>query len=57
MGKRLLIPRSPSIDHAIANYRPDRAKKQDAGATDYQRPAHLLTRALDEVLDQNRKAG
>ncbi|HKT89522.1 MAG TPA: cell division protein ZapA [Candidatus Sulfotelmatobacter sp.] len=34
-------------------------KKQDgAGTTDYQKRAHLLVRALDEVLqEENRKAG
>ena len=32
-------------------------KKQDGGATDYQKRAHLLADALDEVLDENRKAG
>lgn len=32
-------------------------KKQDVGATDYQKRAHLLANALDEVLDDNRKAG
>ena len=34
-------------------------KKQDGGATDYQRRAHLLACALDEVLqeDEQRKAG
>jgi hypothetical protein len=36
---------------------PTLLKKQDAGATDYQRRSHLLTRVLDDVLDQNRKAG
>jgi len=32
-------------------------KKQDGGATDYQRRAHLLADALDEVLGEDRKAG
>ena len=32
-------------------------KKQDGGATDYQKRAHLLASALDEVLNDNRKAG
>jgi len=32
-------------------------KKQDSGATDYQKRAHLLADALDEVLGENRKAG
>src|SRR5271156_4495887 len=36
-------------------------KKQDGGATDYQKRAHLLADALDEVLDEalgeKRKAG
>jgi cell division protein ZapA len=32
-------------------------KKQDVGATDYQKRAHLLADALDEVLGENRKAG
>ena len=32
-------------------------KKQDGGATDYQKRAHLLADALDEVLGENRKAG
>jgi len=32
-------------------------KKQDHGATDYQKRAHLLANALDEVLCENRKAG
>jgi len=32
-------------------------KKQDVGATDYQKRAHLLANALDEVLGENRKAG
>jgi cell division protein ZapA len=32
-------------------------KKQDGGATDYQKRAHLLADALDEVLHENRKAG
>lgn len=31
-------------------------KKQDAGGTDYQRRAHQLASALDEVLDEKRKA-
>jgi cell division protein ZapA len=29
----------------------------DSGATDYQKRAHLLADALDEVLDEKRKAG
>jgi cell division protein ZapA len=32
-------------------------KRQDGGATDYQKRAHLLSDALDEVLGENRKAG
>jgi cell division protein ZapA len=32
-------------------------RKQDGGATDYQKRAHLLASALDEVLDEDRKAG
>jgi cell division protein ZapA len=32
-------------------------KQQDAGATDYQKRAHLLADALDEVLGETRKAG
>ena len=32
-------------------------KQQDGGATDYQKRAHLLANALDEVLRDNRKAG
>jgi cell division protein ZapA len=32
-------------------------KRQDGGATDYQKRAHLLSDALDEVLGDNRKAG
>lgn len=32
-------------------------RKPDTGATDYQKRAHLLVNALDEVLDENRKAG
>jgi cell division protein ZapA len=32
-------------------------KKIDSGATDYQKRAHLLAEALDEVLQENRKAG
>jgi cell division protein ZapA len=32
-------------------------KRQDHGATDYQKRAHLLADALDEVLRENRKAG
>jgi len=32
-------------------------KLQEGGATDYQRRAHLLADALDEVLRENRKAG
>jgi cell division protein ZapA len=32
-------------------------KHQDSGATDYQKRAHLLADALDEVLRENRKAG
>jgi cell division protein ZapA len=32
-------------------------KKQDGGATDYQKRAHLLSDALDEVLGEDRKAG
>ncbi|HZW79461.1 MAG TPA: cell division protein ZapA [Candidatus Deferrimicrobiaceae bacterium] len=32
-------------------------RKQDSGTTDYQKRAHLLSSALDEVLGENRKAG
>src|SRR5271168_3094426 len=32
-------------------------RNQDSGATDYQKRAHLLAEALDEVLGENRKAG
>jgi len=32
-------------------------KHQDDGTTDYQKRAHLLADALDEVLRENRKAG
>jgi len=32
-------------------------KKIDGGATDYQKRAHLLADALDEVLGEDRKAG
>ncbi len=32
-------------------------KKQEGGATDYQKRAHRLADALDEVLGENRKAG
>ena len=32
-------------------------RKQESGATDYQKRAHLLADALDEVLDEKRKAG
>jgi cell division protein ZapA len=32
-------------------------RNQDSGATDYQKRAHLLADALDEVLDEKRKAG
>jgi cell division protein ZapA len=32
-------------------------KRQDAGATDYQKRAHLLADALDKVLQEERKAG
>jgi cell division protein ZapA len=32
-------------------------RKQETGATDYQKRAHLLANALDEVLGENRKAG
>jgi cell division protein ZapA len=32
-------------------------RNQDGGATDYQKRAHLLAAALDEVLDESRKAG
>ena len=32
-------------------------KKQDGRPTDYQKRAHLLANALDEVLGENRKAG
>ena len=32
-------------------------KKQDGGATEYQKRAHLLADALDKVLGDNRKAG
>jgi cell division protein ZapA len=32
-------------------------KHQESGATDYQKRAHLLADALDEVLGETRKAG
>ena len=32
-------------------------KRQDGGPTDYEKRAHLLASALDEVLGENRKAG
>ena len=32
-------------------------KNQDGGATEYRKRAHLLADALDEVLEENRKAG
>ncbi len=32
-------------------------KKQDGGATDYEKRAHLLSNALDEILHEDRKAG
>lgn len=32
-------------------------KKQDSGSTDYLKRAHRLVNALDEVLQENRKAG
>jgi len=32
-------------------------KKQDGRTTDYQKRAHLLVNALDEVLKEDRKAG
>jgi|SRR5579864_1113501 len=32
-------------------------KTQDTGPADYQKRAHQLARALDEVLKENRKAG
>ena len=32
-------------------------RSQNTGATDYQKRAHLLASALDEVLEENRKAG
>jgi cell division protein ZapA len=32
-------------------------RKQESGATDYQKRAYLLVNALDEVLGENRKAG
>src|SRR5271167_2037054 len=32
-------------------------KSQDSGATNYQRRAHLLADALDEVLQEDRKVG
>jgi len=32
-------------------------KNEGGGATDYQKRAHLLTNALDEVLREGRKAG
>jgi cell division protein ZapA len=32
-------------------------RKQESGATDYQKRAHLLADALDEVLGEKRKAG
>ena len=32
-------------------------KRLDSGATDYQKRAHLLANALDEILEEKRKAG
>jgi hypothetical protein len=32
-------------------------REQEGGATDYQKRAHLLVNALDEVLGEERKAG
>jgi cell division protein ZapA len=32
-------------------------KKQDTGATDYQKRAHQLVHALDQVLEEDRKVG
>jgi cell division protein ZapA len=32
-------------------------RKQDGGPSEYEKRAHLLVRALDEVLQENRKAG
>lgn len=32
-------------------------KRQDGGTTDYQKRAHLLANALDEILQEKRKAG
>jgi cell division protein ZapA len=32
-------------------------RKEESGATDYQKRAHALASALDEVLRENRKAG
>lgn len=32
-------------------------KKQDGRSTDYEKRAHLLIHALDEILQQDRKAG
>jgi len=32
-------------------------RKQDSGSIDYQKRAHLLAHALDEVLSEDRKAG
>ena len=32
-------------------------KRLDTGATDYQKRAHLLASALDEILEEKRKAG
>lgn len=32
-------------------------RNQDVGAVDYQKRAHLLATALDEVLEEKRKAG
>ena len=32
-------------------------RKIDSGGTDYQHRAHLLAKALDEVLEEKRKAG
>ncbi|MGA8213956.1 MAG: cell division protein ZapA [Candidatus Sulfotelmatobacter sp.] len=32
-------------------------RKQDSGPTDYEKRAHLLADALDEVLEEKRKAG
>jgi hypothetical protein len=47
----LSVPRSFGADVEYYILR----KKQKTGATDYQKLAHLLVNALDEVLEETRK--